>query len=71
MIVGARGSLDLIHAESDRRAETRGQTPPGANVPHSVVKVAMLAERARCAMIAENVAGAASRANPRGASGDG
>lgn len=45
MIVGARGSVDLIHAESDRRAETRGQTPPGAKVPHSVVKVAVRAER--------------------------
>jgi hypothetical protein len=52
MLVGARGSLDLIHAESDRRGETRGQTPPGAKVPHSVVKVAVRVERA--AKIAES-----------------
>ena len=30
MLVGARGSLDLVHAESDRRGETRGQTVDAA-----------------------------------------
>jgi hypothetical protein len=49
MTVGARGSLDLIHAESDRRAKL---APRGATVPYSVVKVAVRAERERCVLVA-------------------
>jgi hypothetical protein len=80
MIVGARGTLDRVNAERLRRyvasvppKEQLGVPPPALEPPPqfkrhvSLVKVAIRAERERCAMIAENVAGAASRANPRGA----